>query len=56
MGSVVTLGSTAKGFDETGHVITGAYAACIGSTYGWSFVGRYISLTVGEQSGDLTSA
>ncbi len=56
MGSVVSILSGAKGFDESGYAITGAYAACAATNYGMSFVGRYISLTVGEQSGDLTSA
>lgn len=56
MGSVVSMTSTAKGFDFDG-TITGAYAVCAASSpYSMSFVGRYISLTTTEASTDLSSA
>ncbi|HEY5265991.1 MAG TPA: hypothetical protein VIJ40_04190 [Acidimicrobiales bacterium] len=55
MGSVVNTTSTAKGFDVTGRVITGAYAACLAANYGMSSVGRDASLTATEASTDLSS-
>jgi hypothetical protein len=55
MGSVVSLTSTAVGFDTT-DVVSGTYAACAATSHGKSFVGRYVSLTSPEASGDLSSA
>ena len=58
MGNVVSMTSSAKGFDFDG-VISGAYAACIASLpapNNKNFVGRYISHTSTEASPDLTSA
>lgn len=53
MGHVVTIAASTTGFD-TDTVVPGAFAACnYGS--GYSYVGRYISLTSPEHSGDLSS-
>ena len=52
MGSVVSTTSTAEGFDVSGRVITGAYAACLAANYGKSSVGRDASLTATEASTD----
>ncbi len=55
MGSIVSMASGAHGFDESGHTLTGAYAACAAGQ-GKGFVGRYVSLTATEASTDLSSA
>jgi hypothetical protein len=57
MANVVSILKGAKGFDESGLVITAAYAACMASSpNNMSFGGRYIPKAGYSAAGDLTSA